>query len=83
MSNLTKLELVAFDITEKNSLSWILNAKTHLYAMNLGVAIKERNQASLHDKAKTPIFLRHHLHEDLKSEYLNIKDPLTLWNELK
>ncbi|XP_073137046.1 uncharacterized protein [Henckelia pumila] len=29
------------------------------------------------------IFLRHHLHNGLKIEYLTIKDPLDLWNNLK
>ncbi|CAM8968606.1 unnamed protein product [Rhodiola kirilowii] len=29
------------------------------------------------------IFLRHHLHEGLKYEYLTIKDPSILWKELK
>lgn len=29
------------------------------------------------------IFLRHHLHEDLKNEYLSVKDPQILWNGLK
>ncbi|XP_012839850.1 PREDICTED: uncharacterized protein LOC105960224 [Erythranthe guttata] len=35
------------------------------------------------DKAKSMIFIRHHLHEGLKSEYLGVKDPATLWNNLK
>ena len=83
MSNRTKLEFVALDITRKNYLSWTLNAEIHLDAMNLGVAFKEVNQASLRDRSKALIFLWHHLHEDLKSEYFTIKDPLTLWNELK
>ena len=30
--------------------------------------IKERNQASLQDRAKTLIFLRYHLHEGLKKK---------------
>ncbi len=30
MSNLTKLEFVAFDISGKNYLTWILDAKIHL-----------------------------------------------------
>ena len=39
--------------------------------MNLGAMIKEGNQASLQDHAKTLIFLRHHLHEGLtKNELL-------------
>jgi hypothetical protein len=29
------------------------------------------------------IFLRHHLHEKLKTEYLTVKDLLTLWNNLR
>ena len=83
MSNLKKLESVALDISGKNYLSWILDAEIHLDAMNLGNTIKEGNQASLQDRAKSLIFLWHHLHEYLKNEYLTIKDPLTLWNELK
>ena len=29
------------------------------------------------------IFLRHHIDEGLKGEYLTIKDPFILWNNLK
>ena len=29
------------------------------------------------------IFLRHHLHEGLKAEYLMVKDFLVFWNSLK
>ena len=71
MSNLTKLELMTLDISGKNYLSWILDAKIHLYAMNLGVMIKEGNQVSLQDHAKTLIFLHHHLQKGLtKNEVL-------------
>ena len=35
MSNLTKLEFVALDILGNNSLSWIIDTKIHLEAMNL------------------------------------------------
>nr|GEX74063.1 hypothetical protein [Tanacetum cinerariifolium] len=34
-------------------------------------------------KAKALMFIRHHLHVDLKIEYLTMKDPLVLWNKLK
>lgn len=83
MSNITKLEFVALDISGKNYLSWILDAELHLDAMNLGATIKQGNQASLQDRAKALIFLRHHLHEGLKNEYLTVKDPFTLWSNLK
>ena len=66
MSNLTKLKFVALNISGKNYLSCIRDAKIHLDAMNLGAMIKEGNQASLQDRAKTLIFLHHHLHEGLK-----------------
>ena len=83
MSNLTKLEFFALDISSNNYLSWILDAEIHLDASNLGEIIKETNSASLQDRAKALIFLRHHLDESLKNEYLTVKDPLVLWQSLK
>ena len=83
MANLAKLKFVALDITGKNYLSWILDAEIHLEANALGETVKDGNNASNQDKAKAMIFLRHHLHEGLKAEYLTIKDPLVLWNNLK
>jgi hypothetical protein len=35
----------------------------------------------LHEKAKAMIFLRRHIHPDLKMEYLEVKDPLVLWTK--
>ncbi|XP_057478788.1 uncharacterized protein LOC130766108 [Actinidia eriantha] len=81
-SNITKLEFVALDISGKNYLEWTLDAEIHLDVMNLGETIKEGNEASLQDRAKAMIFLRHHLHEGLKAEYLTIKDPYILWQNL-
>ena len=46
MSNLTKLEFVAFDIFGKNYLSWILDAEIHITFVNLKETIKERNEES-------------------------------------
>ena len=60
MSNLTKLEFVALDIYGKYYLSWILDAEIHLTSMNLGETIKEGNEESQQDCAKTLIFFRHH-----------------------
>ena len=83
MSKISSLNFIALDISGKNYLSWILDAKINLDATNLGETIKEGNKRSLQDCAKALIFLRHHLHEDLKIEYLTVKDPLILWTELK
>ncbi|XP_027174368.1 uncharacterized protein LOC113773981 [Coffea eugenioides] len=51
--------------------------------MGLGNTIVEKNESSNQDCAKAMIFLRHHLDEGLKSEYLTVKDPLVLWRDLK
>ena len=83
MSNIAKLEFAALDISGKNYLSWILDAEIHLDAMNLGNTIKEGNVASQQDHAKALIFIRHHIDASLKSEYLTVKDPLILSNNLK
>ena len=83
MSKISPLNFIALDISGKNYLSCILDAEINLEAINLGETIKEGNQGSLQDRAKALIFLRHHLHEDLKIEYLTVKDPLILWTELK
>ena len=83
MSNLIKLEFVALDISGNNYLSWILDAEIHLDASNLGETIIETNSASLQDRTKALIFLRHHLDVSLKNEYLIVPDPLVLWQRLK
>ena len=59
MSNLTKLEFNALDITGNNYLTWILDAEIHLNAMGLGDTIKEGNVKTEQEKAKAMIFLRH------------------------
>ena len=66
MSTLTNLNFTELDISERNYLSWILDAKEDLTSMNLRETIKEGNKTSQGDCAKALVFLRHHLHEDLK-----------------
>ncbi|XP_058223269.1 uncharacterized protein LOC131332983 [Rhododendron vialii] len=83
MSNYTKLDFAVLDISGRNYLLWILDVEIHLDAMKLGNTITDGNDASSKDRAKAMIFIRHHLHKDLKSEYLTMKDPLSLWNNLK
>ena len=83
MSNSTKLNFAALDISGRNYLSWVLDAKIHLNANGLGDTILPEKEVSNQNKAKTMIFLRHHLHEGLKVEYLTVKEALELWNNLK
>ncbi|XP_038992562.1 uncharacterized protein LOC120116079 [Hibiscus syriacus] len=83
MSNLTKLEFMALDITGKNYLSWVLDVEIHLDAKGLGETIKKGNKATTQDKSKDMIFLHHQLYEGLKTKYLTVKDLQILWINLK
>jgi hypothetical protein len=42
--------------------------------MDLGDTVEDDNEAFNQNNTKTMIFLRHHLHKELKIEYLTIKD---------
>ncbi|XP_068328173.1 uncharacterized protein [Pyrus communis] len=83
MTNLAKLDFVAMDITGKNYLTWVLDTKIHLEAGNLRDTIREESSSSSQDRAKAMIFIRRHLDEGLKSEYLTIEDLLALWKALR
>ncbi|XP_021829723.1 uncharacterized protein LOC110769966 [Prunus avium] len=82
MPNLAKLEFAALDISRNNYLSWVLNAKIHLRANGLGKTIVDGSDASPEENAKAMIFLRRHIHEALKSEYVVVDKPLVLWKAL-
>ena len=83
MVNLCKLEFHALELNGSNYLTWVLDAEMHLDANELGETIKEGNKASTQSKEKAMILLQHHLSEDLKVEYLTIKDPSVLWKSIK
>ena len=75
MSNLTKFEFVALDISGKNYLSWILDAEIHLTFLNLGETIKKGNEESQQDRAKALIDLGLHHH--------NLANVLTLYTQVR
>ena len=83
MANLTKLDFAALNLSGNNYLPWVLDMKIHLDAMGLGDTIVEGNSASAHDRANAIVIIRHHIQEELKNEYLTVKDPLVLWTNLK
>ncbi|KAK4577709.1 hypothetical protein RGQ29_028002 [Quercus rubra] len=66
MSNLTKLEFAALDISSKNYLSWILDVEIHLEAMALAETIKDDIEESPQNRAKAMIVIHHHFYEELK-----------------
>ena len=83
MSNIKNLEFTALHISGNNYLSWVQDIEIHLDGMSLGHTIEENNFASLEDTAKAMVFIRRHIHEDLKSEFLTVRNPKILWQYLK
>ncbi|CAM8983246.1 unnamed protein product [Rhodiola kirilowii] len=83
MTNLVKLDFNPLDIAGTNYMSWTMDIEIHLQSMSLSETIKEGNKPSEIDMAKSLIFIRCHLHEDLKNEYLTVKKPCELWKNLK
>jgi hypothetical protein len=83
MSNLVKCQYAALRLDGRNYFEWALETTLHLRSQNLGEVIKDENTESLQDKSKAIIFIRHHMDHGLRGEYLDIQDPLDLWNRLK
>ena len=76
MSNLVKLDFNPLDITGNNFLPWMVDIEMYLESMGLLETLNEENNSSRMDKARSLIFLRRHLVESLKNEYLTIRDPV-------
>ena len=83
MANLTKHEFNPLERSGNNYLTWKMDIEIHLESMGLEKTIKRENMATSQDRAKSMIFLRHHLDEGLKLEYLTVRDPCDLWESLK
>ena len=73
MSNFAKLKFLALDISGHNYLSWVPDTEIYLAANGLGDTIQAGKETTVEQKAKAMIFLRHHLHENLKYECLIVK----------
>ena len=70
-----------------NYLTWAIDVEIKLDGMGLDhtIVLPEagKDEHTKPDKAGALHFLRHHLHPDLKSEYITERDPLVLWQFLK
>jgi hypothetical protein len=87
MSDIAKREFEALAMDGSNYLTWATNVEIKLDGMSLDHTIVQpeagKDERTKSDKAKALHFLRHHLHPDLKSEYMTERDPLALWQSLK
>jgi len=87
MGDLIKKQFDALDLPGTKYLEWKVDAEMNLKAQGLEHTIHDSNNLgdyppSDQEKAKALVFLRHHLHESLKFEYLFVDDPKQLWDSL-
>jgi hypothetical protein len=82
MAEGSKTDFAELALSGKNYLTWDDDCQFHLEAMQLGKTIVRLGPnyigLQLYEEAKVVIFLRHHIHLDLKMEYLEVKDPMVL-----
>ncbi|XP_040365139.1 uncharacterized protein LOC112182723 isoform X1 [Rosa chinensis] len=83
MSNLNKLDFVALEVSGRNYLKWTQDVKLHLTANKMRSTIIADNITPEDMKARAMIFIRKHMEEALKVEYLAEEDPRSLWVALE
>ena len=86
MSPIVNKDFVELAADGSNYLTWAMDVKITLTAKGFLNSIEEPNpQAPVSNEAKyaTLHFLRHHLHPDLKNEYIMEENPRALWVALK
>ncbi|KAM2409106.1 hypothetical protein ACFX1X_028054 [Malus domestica] len=91
MSNLNKLDFIAFKTSRRNYLNWVQDVKLHLKSKNLCPAIEDEMDNPVgeakkdtiiifirrhnHNAVQTIIFIRRHNHNAVQTEYLVEEDP--------
>ena len=89
MAQIAKPKFHVLDVSGHNYQSWRLDVEFHLQGKGLADALVENGKAAAKDKANTKdktnalIFMRRHLHDSLKVQYLMLQDPLEFWAKLK
>lgn len=84
MSNISKLEFPALNISGDNYMSWTANVKRHLRAMGALDAISDGfSDCTEEQKAKADVFIHKHIDELLQQEYFNCINPYVIWKDLK
>lgn len=64
-------------------MEWTIGAKMHLKVSgHLNTIVKSKN-TSEERKEKAMICLRHHIHDELKDEYITKDNSSNLWQSLK
>ncbi|KAL6620799.1 hypothetical protein ACP70R_035938 [Stipagrostis hirtigluma subsp. patula] len=87
MAEVVSKQFQPLALNGRNYQTWAEDCQFHLAAMQLTHTITPHTAGAanppLHELAKAAIFLRRHIHPDLKMEYAEMRDPLQLWYALQ
>ncbi|XP_013594855.1 PREDICTED: uncharacterized protein LOC106303024 [Brassica oleracea var. oleracea] len=83
MSKIANRDYAALNLSGDNYLQWALDTRISLKSKGLGDTITEDNNENEKNRYMAISFMRHHLIEGLKDQYMTIENPLDLWNALK
>ena len=83
MTRISNRDFEILDISVQRYFEWRVDAMTYLKAQSLDHALMQDGNPTCTEQAKALVYLKHHIHEDLKSEHFLIKDPKELWEHLK
>jgi hypothetical protein len=82
MGDINKKDFQELQVDGSNYLSWAMDMKINLTSHSLGPTIttppENAPEIPLVVKYAALHFIRHHLHPDLKNEYMMEEDPLAL-----
>jgi hypothetical protein len=82
MSNIAKKDFEMLVVDDSNYLTWATDIEIRLDGMSLDHTIVQpeagNDERTKPDKVNALHYLRHHIHPDLKCEYMTEKDPFVL-----
>ena len=73
MANIKKLKFNILDVNGNNYLFWCLDVELHLQGQRLVETLVEDADYTEKDKANALIFIRRHLPNALKTQYLQVR----------
>ncbi|KAK9676058.1 hypothetical protein RND81_11G051000 [Saponaria officinalis] len=83
MTHIAKRDFEVLDVSGQKYPQWKDDIVAHLGAMGLEHTIEEGSWATHQEKQKAHIFIRHHMSEALKNEYIRVRDPNDLLKHLE
>ena len=83
MANIEKPKFNILDVNENNYLSCYLDVELHFQGQELVKTLVDSGKYNEKDEANALIFIRRHLLDALKTQYLQVRKPYVMWKRLK